>query len=119
MNRRVLILAFYCFVCSAVSPLWAQTDSIEERISSDIGLFPKKDPGGLKTLQVSGYYRFFATYTTQQLPYFLNQASGDTVLPKSLFIGDDSQLPNLLVNVSARVSERATFGFDIYMFQFL
>jgi hypothetical protein len=119
MNRRVLILAFCCLVSSAISPLWAQTDSIEERISSDIGLFPKKDPGGLKTLQVSGYYRFFATYTTQQLPYFLNQAAGDTVLPKSLFIGDDSQLPNLLVNVSARVSDRATFGFDIYMFQFL
>lgn len=119
MNRRLLTLFFFILCSAVMSSLFAQSDSLPQKKSFDIGLFPKKDPGGLKTLQVSGYYRFFATYTTQQLPYYLNQAANDTVRPKSLFIGDDSQLPNLLLNVSTRVSERTSFGFDIYMFQFL
>jgi hypothetical protein len=80
---------------------------------------PKVEPNGLRTLQVSGYYRFFATYQRQLDPYLLNPIIGDTALPRNIFIGDDSQLPNLLLNVSAKTSDKTFWSFDLMMFQFL
>jgi hypothetical protein len=65
-----------------------------------LGLTPKEFQKPKGSLQINGFYRFFATYTRQMMPYTLTSAPGDTVLPRSLFIGDDAQLPNLLLNVS-------------------
>ncbi len=118
---RTLLVSIFCmtsFICfSQVSD--AVMDSTIHRPSSDFGLMPKKDPGGLKNLQINGYYRFFATYQRQLDPYLLNAIIGDTALPRNIFIGDDAQLPNLLLNVSGKTSERTSWGFDIMMFQFL
>ncbi len=102
----------------ASSNLVAQYDSIP-RPTSDIGLFPRKEPGGLRQLQISGFYRFFATYQRQYDPYLLNPVIGDTALPRNLFIGDDSQLPNLLINAGGKTSDKTSWGFDLMMFQFL
>ena len=80
---------------------------------------PKTEPMGSRSLQVSGFYRFFATYQRQLDPYLLNPIIGDTALPRNLFIGDDSQLPNLQLNVSAKTSDKTFWSFDLMMFQFL
>jgi hypothetical protein len=97
----------------------AQSDSTVQRPFSDLGLFPKKDPGGTRSLQVSGFYRFYATYQRQLDPYLLNPIIGDTALGRSIFIGDDSQLPNLNLNISGRTSEKTSWAFDLMLFQFL
>ncbi|MFN5319224.1 MAG: hypothetical protein ACK5CY_10340, partial [Bacteroidia bacterium] len=101
--------------------LHAQRDTSDKQTvnPSFFGVFPKKDPGGLRNLQVNGYYRFFGTYNRQLIPYALNPIIKDTVRERSIFIGDDSQLPNLLLNVSGAPNDRTSFSFDIMMFQFL
>ena len=84
-----------------------------------LGLTPKEFQKPKGSLQINGFYRFFATYTRQMMPYTLSSAPGDTVLPRSLFIGDDAQLPNLLLNVSGQFPGGSSWGFDVRMFQFL
>lgn len=84
-----------------------------------VGLFPRQAPDPLKQITITGFYRFFGTYTQQYEDYVLNPVIGDTALPRSLFIGDDSQLPNLLLNVAGRPSAKASWAFDLYMFQFM
>lgn len=82
------------------------------------GLYPKEEPEVLYNFKVSGNYRFFGSYTQHKKNYLI-YPPGDSTLKKSLFIGDDSQLPNLTVNFSGRPSEKASWGFDLYAFQFL
>jgi hypothetical protein len=93
-------------------------DSIIRPIS-EIGLFPKNEPDELYRIRVSGIYRFFATYTRMTDAYLLNPSINDSTKARSIFIGDDSLLPNLLFNISGRPSENTAWGFDLYMFQFL
>lgn len=83
------------------------------------GLFPKEKESELYQIKASGFYRFMATNMTMENPYTLDENSGASTLPRTLFVGDDSQLPNLLVNVSGRPSKKVSWGFDIFMFQFL
>lgn len=114
LGIRSTILA--CTSLCLCSQLFAQTDTAAV---PSLGLFPKSAPAKLEKITVSGYYRFFGTFTQQDLPYVINPIISDTVLPRSVFIGDDSQLPNLLMNVAGRPSAKTSWGFDVYMFQFL
>lgn len=119
MNLRLALIILTLSMLCASGASFAQTDSTTTRPSSDYGLMPKKDPGGLRSLQVSGFYRFYATYQRQLDPYLLNAIINDTALSRQLFIGDDSQLPNLLVNVAGKTSDKTMWGFDLMVFQFL
>ena len=83
------------------------------------GFFPKEKSSELYQIKLNGFYRFFATHTSMPEPYILDPASGAVTQEKSLFIGDDSQLPNLWLNVSGRPSKMVSWGFDVFMFQFL
>lgn len=94
----------------ALHPAQAQSDTTHQ---SKIGLFPKSAPSKLDKITVSGYYRFFGTFTEHYLPYVTNPIISDTVLPRNVFIGDDSQLPNLLLNVAGRPSAKTAWGFDV------
>lgn len=105
----------------AVLPALAQE---EQELATDpldlsSGLFPKKNLPRLYKWNVSGFYRFFGTYTQHELPYYLTPEGANVVPSRNLFIGDDAQLPNLMLNVSGRPSERFSWGFDLYAFQFL
>jgi len=86
---------------------------------SKVGAFPKNAPDGLYQFSVSGDYRFFGTYLNMSDPYLLNEASGEIQRPRTLFIGDDSQLPNMTMNFSGRPAKNAFWNFDLYAFQFL
>lgn len=86
---------------------------------SPVGIFSRQAPDPLRQITVTGFYRFFGTYTQHYADYVLNPVIQDTVLPRSIFIGDDSQLPNLLLNVAGRPGAKASWSFDLYMFQFL
>ncbi len=111
--RTALCIAMFCCM---VDQAYAQTDTSN---TSSIGLFPKSAPSKLEKITVSGYYRFFGTYSQHDLPYVINPIISDTILPRNVFIGDDSQLPNLLLNIAGRPSAKTSWGFDVYMFQFL
>ena len=114
ISQLILILSIVGLGIDAAAQL--SSDTLDETF---VGAFPRKEPTPLKGIQVNGFYRFFATYTRQQHGYPLTSAPGDTVLPKSLFIGDDSQLPNLLLNVSGNLKDGSSWGMDVRMFQFL
>lgn len=94
------------------------TDSLM-RPRFNMGLYPRQEPVGLKQVSISGFYRFFGTYTHMKEDYLLNPIINDTTLEHGLFIGDDAQLPNFLINIAGRPSERAAWGFDVYAFQFM
>lgn len=83
------------------------------------GAFPKEKDSELYQIKANGFYRFFATHLLLPEPYILDQNSGSLTKKKTLFIGDDAQLPNLMVNVSGRPNKKVLWGFDLYMFQFL
>jgi hypothetical protein len=110
---KAIVIATLCLV---FGQSLAQSDSLP---NAGYGLFPKWEPKGLPSLQVNGFYRFFATYQRQLDPYLLNQITSDTALARTIFIGDDAQLPNLLLNVAGKTSDKTSWGFDIMMFQFL
>jgi len=87
------------------------------------GNFPKEKDNELYQIKADGFYRFFATNLTMTDPYILQDnpagvADGLTQKHR-LFIGDDTQLPNLLVNITGRPNKKVTWGFDIFAFQFL
>ncbi len=83
------------------------------------GNYPKSNTSDLYQFKVSGFYRFFATHQLMNDPYLLDENSGATAKRNTLFIGDDTQLPNLLVNMSGRPSKKVSWGFDLFAFQFL
>jgi hypothetical protein len=85
----------------------------------DVGVYPKSPNDKLYDFKIGGFYRFFSTYATFQDPYILDAASGVTTPEHTLFVGDDAQLPNLQLNISGRPNDRASWGFDLYVFQFL
>ncbi|MFT7591792.1 MAG: hypothetical protein ACI9UJ_001721 [bacterium] len=88
-------------------------------VSHSIGVYPKKPADALYTFKVGGTYRFFTTYTRHKEALILNDVNNDTALQKSIFVGDDSQLPNLTLQFSGRPSAKTAWGFDLYAFQFL
>lgn len=99
--------------------LWLNVPFADTLPQPELGMYPKKADPELYNFKVNGNYRFFGTFTAHQTPLIITEAGGDTARTKSLFIGDDSQLPNLTLNFSGRPSERTSWGFDLYAFQFL
>jgi hypothetical protein len=83
------------------------------------GLFPKEKEGELYQIKANGFYRFFGTHLLMNDPYILDQGSNTVTKRNTLFIGDDTQLPNLLVNISGRPNKKVSWGFDLFAFQFL
>jgi len=115
-SRITQIILFLLLFSFSGSAQLADTASI---LDWRRGTFPKEKDGELYQIKANGFYRFFATNLNMPTPYILDQPTGTVTQPKTLFIGDDNQLPNLLVNVSGRPSKKVSWGFDIFMFQFL
>ncbi len=98
----------------------ANEDNILDTLPAvETGLFPKAPDEPLYRIKVGGYYRFFGTYTYMKEPYLLNPVINDYSKKRTIFIGDDSQLPNITFNISGRPTKQTAWGFDLYMFQFL
>ncbi|MDG1146608.1 MAG: hypothetical protein P8N54_08950 [Flavobacteriales bacterium] len=116
--KNSILLAFLILIGSQV--LFAQSEpDLSEGNSSFIGLFPKDEAPQLYTFKLSGEYRFLGSFVHNKLPYQLTDNIGDVTKDKVLFIGDDSQLPQLTLRFSGRPSLKTSWGFDLYTFQFL
>ena len=64
----------------------------------------------LQSLEVSGYYRFFANYRKLNDAYPHLQGN-----KTNIFIGDDSQIPQLMLNLNGHASSNTEFGTDLFM----
>lgn len=64
----------------------------------------------LKQFSVSGYYRFLANYRhlSEAYPHLAAH-------PNNIFIGDDSQIPQLLLNLGGSVAPNTSFGTDLFI----
>ncbi len=85
------------------------SDSTAEELFST-GSFPKVMKNGVKNLSVSGYYRFIGNYSVmdQQYPEF-------GTVNKKLFLGDDSNIPQLHMTIGARPSPSTSFSTDLFL----
>ena len=117
-SKNIILLAFFVFIGNQVAFAQIEQD-LPQGISNSIGLFPKNESPQLYTFKLNGEYRFLGTYINHQIPYQLTQTSTDLTIDNVLFIGDDSQLPQLTLRFSGRPSLKTSWGFDLYTFQFL
>ncbi|NVK04553.1 MAG: hypothetical protein HWD92_07005 [Flavobacteriia bacterium] len=98
---------------------WSQAIPDSTVLDWGRGSFPKEKTDEIYQLKLNGFYRFFSTHLLMDQPYGLDPNSGAVLDNRTLFIGDDSQLPNLWLNVSGRPTRKASWGFDLFMFQFM
>lgn len=116
-NLKLIVAAL--FLAGLVHLARGQTTDSTDILDWRRGFFPKEKPGELYQIKANGFYRFFATHLYMNQPYILDPNSGGVTRRNTLFIGDDSQLPNFLVNISGRPNKKVSWGFDLYAFQFL
>jgi len=124
-NRVLISTVFFLAFIQIISAQPLKSDIAQDSgwasdpMNYSFGIFPKEAASRLYNFNISGNYRFFASYTQQQQPYSLTSVAGDVVPKNNLFIGDDSQLPNFLINISGRPNRQVSWGFDFFAFQFL
>ena len=113
---------FYLFTCVFCSSNFAFAQSPETKQANDsnkfeyaryfdeIGNFPKKAQTTLQQFSVNGYYRFVTNYRHLDVAY-----PNLTANKNNIFIGDDSQIPQLMLNISGSVAKNTSFGTDLYI----
>ncbi|MFM9051341.1 MAG: hypothetical protein ACKOKF_03345, partial [Bacteroidota bacterium] len=98
----------------------AQTDTVAVDSSSarTFGNFPKQAQKTFENLSVSGYYRFVTNYRQ----FATDPNSGNVIsyphlqkTPNNIFVGDDSQIPQLSLNISGSLGKHTSFGTDLFM----
>lgn len=86
------------------------TIEVDTILVAEKGNFPKMAKEALDGLQIGGFYRFIANYRKLSETYTHLEAN-----KKNIFIGDDSQIPQLMLNISGNTSARTTFGTDLFL----
>jgi len=117
MNKRILIRSGFVFgALCCILPMNGQgVDSLLQKPRRNVQIInepihPALAPlPTLKQFSVSGYYRFVANYR------HLSESYAHLTQPNNLFIGDDSQLPQLLLNLGGSVARNTSFGTDLFM----
>lgn len=98
----------------SLSPLAAQNTVRDSSTVSDeeskVGHFPKKALEVLKQINISGYYRFVTNYRHLKESY-----AHLADVKNNIFVGDDSQIPQLMLNINGSVLKNTSFGTDLYM----
>jgi hypothetical protein len=88
-----------------------KTDSTISILQADEkGSFPKSAKEVLEGLQINGYYRFITNVRNLKETYAHLENN-----KRNIFVGDDSQIPQLMLNLTGQTSNRTTFGTDLYL----
>lgn len=74
------------------------------------GLEPKTYQKGLGNISISGNYRFLGAYSSMDLQYPEMQG-----VKNRLFLGDDSNLPQLSTTITVTPSKNTSFSTDLYI----
>jgi hypothetical protein len=116
LRHIILVMIANCIVNIAI----AQTDSALQKNGVDsnllntsatqFGNFPKQALATLSQLSINGYYRFIGNYRQLQETYSHLQNNRNNI-----FIGDDSQIPQLMLNISGSAGGATNFGTDLFM----
>lgn len=77
---------------------------------TDIGLQPDSFRSALSNITINGYYRFMGTYRVMQQQY--PEFQGVT---NRLFLGDDSNLPQLSMNIGVSPTANTSISTELYM----
>ena len=118
MFRKRIVVVAAGFILSGI-PVFAQViedsklDSAKNtffQLLFDNGNFPKKQSSVLSQFNVSGYYRFVTNYRHLEIAYPHLRKN-----PNNIFIGDDSQIPQLMLNLGGSISKNTSFGTDLFM----
>ena len=109
MNKRLysLLISLVVIVVQAFGQ--SKQDSTMFKPNSG-GLQPKVYQKGLSNINVSGYYRFSANYSVMDMQY---PEMGE--LKNRLFLGDDSNLPQLSTTITVIPSKNTSFSSDLYI----
>lgn len=99
-----------------------QIENSFSQISSDSSLFqlfnagvvPKKIAKSIDNISVSGFYRFLGAYSNMEMQYAPENAA-DFNPKQRIFLGDDSQIPQLSLNIGVRPSKNTSFSTDLYL----
>lgn len=121
VRKLLVILASFAWISSethAQSIGSSSKDQIRPSIEIDTldpivsqkGNFPKKAKDVLEGLQIGGYYRFVTNIRKMKEVYSHLDAN-----KTNIFVGDDSQIPQLMLNINGNVSEKASFGTDLFL----
>jgi hypothetical protein len=74
------------------------------------GNYPKKQTKFLEGLEVSGYYRFLTNFRKMDYAYPHMENNKTTI-----FVGDDTQIPQFMLNIKGHPSSNTEFGADLFM----
>lgn len=115
MRKLIPILIF---VFSVSTHLFAQKirrenlpqDSLFQANRSIINTSLAKPLGFLENLEINGYYRFIANYRHLSETYSHLAANRNNI-----FVGDDSQIPQLMLNLRGYASSKVSFGADLFL----
>jgi hypothetical protein len=74
------------------------------------GVVAQKPMSPLENLEISGYYRFITNYRQLYETY-----SHLATNKNNIFVGDDSQIPQLMLNIKGDATSRTSFGTDLFL----
>jgi hypothetical protein len=74
------------------------------------GNFPKQAKEVLDGLQINGYYRFITNIRKMSETYTHLQNN-----KTNIFVGDDAQIPQLMLNIAGQTSNKTSFGTDLFL----
>ena len=111
MKRYLLAIAFWGIVtANAVAQI---TNTIYP-----LGVYPKQAPEKLERFTISGYYRFITNVRYLQNSQdmlargsYMEQAK----TPTHIFVGDDAQIPQLMLNMGGSITPSTRFSTDFYL----
>ncbi len=120
MNKFLPFVSFIIlFISSASQAQFRKNDAtyLKDSIANSFkelnqtpGNYLKKPMEVLEGLEISGFYRLETDFRKlkEAYPHLENNKT-------NLFVGDDSQLPQLMLNINGRASNNTQFGTDLFM----
>ncbi len=117
MNKKFLLLFFACGLIT--NKLLAQQNATGRNLllitndtleKADKGNFPKIAKEVLDGLQINGYYRFVTNIRKMSTTY-AHLENNKT----NIFVGDDAQIPQLMLNIAGNTSNSTSFGTDLFL----
>ena len=113
--KKKLLILFSVLIASLanaqmqVQPLGKNVivDTIE---NIEKGNFPKSAKEILENLQIGGYYRFVTNIRNMSETYSHLENN-----KKNIFVGDDAQIPQLMLQIAGNTSSKTSFGTDLFI----
>ena len=108
-NKLILLTLGFCSLFASNFHAQMLVDSTTFETKS-VGLFPKKLQTAMDNISVSGYYRFLGCYSAME-----NQYAEFGAIKKRVFLGDDSNIPQLMLNIGGRPTKNTSFSTDLFL----